>query len=553
MPSDRPSARRRPTPRRLLVAAALAGVVAILGVTALAGSGPPPDGTGSGAAPTTTGPPRSGPEPERTDGRPTVYLLVLDELPLTSLLHEGALNATRFPRFAELAGTSTWYTNWTIHSGRTIHSVPAMLAGVLPRNALATPEEYPTNLFDRLGAAGYAVHAHEVNSWVCSTRWCPDRHPYPEVDHRPGWEVMDEYVAELDGGAWPVETFHHLHLLLPHHPWARLPDGTPYGRGDERNVGRRWPPTPWLSQVTAPIEHLWQLGDTDRRLGQWMDTIRARGEWDDALVIVTADHGQDFTPGHNSRDITADNQTGLVWVPTFVKLPGQREGRVEADPHTATELARIVGDATGVGAAAGSGDHQRVVVADAWPYADGTELTYAPVREDARPAASGQIRPGPGWEGLVDDHVRRVLPPPVADLVGARVDTGTLAGAGPAELDRLDVLEGSERGGCGWDVAVTGNLAGPPDDGHPWVALVVDGTVQAVAPVETPYEGAESDVAARPSYLHLVMDPDQVPRIGRVELLAVDATGGVTGRYDLRSSPHAAPWACDRPTTAPAP
>src|SRR5690606_16047391 len=39
-----------------------------------------------------------------------VVVLVLDELPLTSILRpDGSIDAARFPRFAELAARSTWF------------------------------------------------------------------------------------------------------------------------------------------------------------------------------------------------------------------------------------------------------------------------------------------------------------------------------------------------------------------------------------------------------------------------------------------------------------
>ena len=100
-----------------------------------------------------------------------------------------------------------------------------------------------------------------------------------------------------------------------------------------------------MSTGVAPVESLWKLGYTDLVLRRFMDAIEARGEWDDALVVVTSDHGEDLQPGHNSRDIRADNQREMVWVPAFVKWPGQGEGVVEPEPHSASELLRIIDEA----------------------------------------------------------------------------------------------------------------------------------------------------------------------------------------------------------------
>lgn len=544
------TALRHRRPQRALGAlAAVALAATALGCGADAGEAGAGPATTAGASGSTAPAavegeqPTAGPTTTRRapDGDTPVYVVVLDELPVTNLLHEGSLNATRFPNFAELAATSTWYTNWTTHSGRTIHAVPSLLSGVLPRNTLATPAEYPTNLFDHLGSAGWAVHASEHNSWLCSQARCPGARPRPHVEERGPDQVLDAFLADLGGPAWPKRTLHVVHLLYPHSPWSFLPDGTPYGRGEPQYVGRRWPTTPWLPLATGRVGHLWQTGTADLALGRLVDAIEARGEWDDALVVVTADHGQDFTPGHNSRDIVPGNHHLTAWVPTFVKWPGQRTGDVDPSPRTASELAGLVAEATGVPYADPEvGRHRRVVVTDVWPYEEGAPLHFGPVDERLRPEVTGRTVEGPGWDDLVARHRREVLPAAVDAVVGREVPAG-LATVGRVQLDRLDALEGARRGGCGWDVMVSGNLAGPPDPDVPYVGLANRGEVVAVAPVEAVWAGAPALVADRPSYLHLVADPADVARWVDVTAVAVDRRGRITGRLDAEPSPHGTP------------
>lgn len=475
---------------------------------------------------------------------PPVYVLVLDELPLVNLLTaDGDLNATRFPNMAALAARATWYTNWTIHSGRTIHSVPALLSGVLPENTLATAAEYPTNVITGLSAAGWNLHVAEHNSWLCPETLCPGRLPYPKPETRQAADVFGEYVGQMRDRAWAAPTLHLLHLALPHPPWTHLPDGTTTGSYDERIVGSRWSPGPWMGPGVGRAEALWQLGYADLVLGQWIDAIEARGEWDDALVVVTADHGEDLQPGHNSRDIRADNQRELVWVPAFVKLPGQRDGRVDADAHTATELAGMVYDALGVPRPGPLGEQQRVVVTDVWPYEDGAPLSFGPVDESARPHVTGRSAEGPGWGGLVDRVTRAALGDEIADLVGEPVPGGA-APAGEAQIDLLHLLEGVRRGECGWDVGVSGNLPGAPDPAHPYVALGVGGTVVGVAPLEAIWPGAGPSIEERPSYFRVLVDPDTVDVFEDVELFAVTTDARITGRYDLASSPYSTEMDC---------
>jgi hypothetical protein len=52
--------------------------------------------------------------------------------------------------------------------------------------------------------------------------------------------------------------------------------------------------------------------------------------YDDTLFVVTADHGMSFAAGEFGRRVaTAGNVDQVLWVPTFIKQPGQDEGRVD--------------------------------------------------------------------------------------------------------------------------------------------------------------------------------------------------------------------------------
>ena len=79
--------------------------------------------------------------------------------------------------------------------------------------------------------------------------------------------------------------------------------------------------------------HLLQLGYVDRLIGVLLDELEAQGLYDDALVVVTADHGISFEPGGPIRAIEGQaldehSTPDILWVPFFVKEPGQTEGDV---------------------------------------------------------------------------------------------------------------------------------------------------------------------------------------------------------------------------------
>ena len=125
---------------------------------------------------------------------------------------------------------------------------------------------------------------------------------------------------------------YYLHLILPHQPWHRYPDGQEYEVldpfGDElpeedAKVLGSW--SPWTSAVTEQ-RHLLQAQYTDRVVGQLLDGLRDSGLYDDSLVIVTTDHGvsfEDDTPGRYLRDTTID---AIAYAPLLIKEPGQADG-----------------------------------------------------------------------------------------------------------------------------------------------------------------------------------------------------------------------------------
>src|SRR5690606_18027658 len=84
-----------------------------------------------------------------------VALLVLDELPLASLLRaDGHIDADRFPNFARLAASGTWYRNASSSYAWTETAVPSVLTGRRPPpDAVPTAVDHPRNLFTLLSGS----------------------------------------------------------------------------------------------------------------------------------------------------------------------------------------------------------------------------------------------------------------------------------------------------------------------------------------------------------------------------------------------------------------
>lgn len=83
------------------------------------------------------------------DEPPGVLWIQLDEAPLFPLVNSrGEINAARFPGFAKLAASSTWYRNALAVSQHTAVAVPSMLSGLAPNyGKQPVAADYPRNVF----------------------------------------------------------------------------------------------------------------------------------------------------------------------------------------------------------------------------------------------------------------------------------------------------------------------------------------------------------------------------------------------------------------------
>lgn len=364
---------------------------------------------------------------ERT---PPIVWVVFDELPLASLLDaDGSIDAERFPEFARLASTSTWYPNATTVAAYTPDAVPAMLSGVLPDGVTETPpsvQTHPDTLFSLL-AGTYDLTAFEV-----LTDLCPDEYCERPVDTRPTFDlgtlledtgivylhqalpddVAGDWLPPLEGrwagfgdetndrAATPAPTgettattsidpetgdvlvvdkeavaesvresdsrFDRFldslaatstpslwfdHTNLPHEPWVFLPDGRRYddpglpGTGEDLQL---WGGDELLLRL-ALQRHLLQTAWVDALFGRLLDRLDATGLLDEALLVVTADHGVNLAPNEWRRDVSvySGNEDGVLPVPLFVKYPGQVAGEIDGRPAQTLDLLPTVADVVG--------------------------------------------------------------------------------------------------------------------------------------------------------------------------------------------------------------
>jgi len=296
----------------------------------------------------------------RFEDQPPIVMVVFDELPLESLVTaEGEVDGDLYPNLAALADEAHWFRNATSVSPLTFHAVPAILSGRLPVDGGPHLTDHPENLFTFLGGT-YDLDAREVATRLCPEDICPgrptgevsrwlwsdarevlgsrlrltDAPPDPVAAFSSDRSVFDEFVERVDGAP---AALHFLHVLMPHVPYQYLPGGARYevppSLSGRDQGGSTWVDEEWLPRLNRQ-RHLAQMAFVDELLGDLFDRLRSEGAYDDALIVITADHGISFEPGgitraNNGEPLTAEATPDLLWVPLFVKEPGQHRGTVD--------------------------------------------------------------------------------------------------------------------------------------------------------------------------------------------------------------------------------
>ena len=143
---------------------------------------------------------------------------------------DGRIDAARFPNFARLAATSTWFRGGSTIYDSTTKAVPAILDAKLPRPGTSPGfAGHPKNIFTLFHSLGYRIVASESVTPLCPPGVCRDPAPMRaracstrlRGSDRPA--RLRRWIAAMKAGAPP--TLYEQHALLPHEPWIYLPSG----------------------------------------------------------------------------------------------------------------------------------------------------------------------------------------------------------------------------------------------------------------------------------------------------------------------------------------
>ena len=138
-----------------------------------------------------------------------------------------------------------------------------------------------------------------------------------------------------------------IHLGFPHAPWR----ATPFG-----HFGTAFPPrikeedSPGFEFSTRQIfqMHTLQAMAADQLLGHLIDHLEDIGVWDEAMVVVTSDHGTSLLPPVFGRDVVAANADSVLRNLFFIKDSGQKEGDLRDDPASVLDVLPSMIDLLGI-------------------------------------------------------------------------------------------------------------------------------------------------------------------------------------------------------------
>jgi len=342
----------------------------------------------SGEAPEDEGPPRGAASGRGRESRPNVLLVSIDSLRSDHLGSSGRPVATS-PVLDRLAreGASFPYTisttSWTLPAH--VSMLTSLVVAVHGVGLGRSLDPARTTLAEAMRDDGFETAAFVTGPWMTpafgldrgferfantsafsdgSDRSGDGTRPSASAHARSHQEVTGETIAD-SAIAWLDETpepfFLFLHFwdvhfdYIPPEPFDELFD--PGYRGSVDGVDFATDPDVHAGMAPRDLEHVKALYDgeirfTDRNLGRVLDHLRESGRLDDTLVVVTADHGDEFFE-HGQKGHNKSLYDEVVVVPLILRWPGKvPAGRLVDDPVRLIDVAPTVLDLAGLPAGA---------------------------------------------------------------------------------------------------------------------------------------------------------------------------------------------------------
>ena len=314
------------TPLRVLVnpkgtGAAYGGIAVLAAIFSFAPSGVDPDGVLAPDSPASDAP----------GGAPDAVLIVIDTLRADVLGAYGDAGGLS-PNIDKLASDGVLFEQYVTQASWTRASFASLYSSMLPSGhkcilkAEALPDDVIT-MAEVMSAHGYATGGLPNNINVTRSfnfQQGFDYFSYQAPSYIAGaaessaqlsmYNVLRKVRDKLTAGSYSVTDYYQpaevvlknaqgfieanrkkdnryflvVHLMEPHDPYF----SHPY---DGNAVGRAWRPNPDPSEADALKElYRGEVKWVDQELGKFFDWMRTQDAYDETLIMVTADHGEEF-------------------------------------------------------------------------------------------------------------------------------------------------------------------------------------------------------------------------------------------------------------------
>jgi arylsulfatase A-like enzyme/uncharacterized membrane protein YbhN (UPF0104 family) len=325
-------------------------------------------------------------DPEEHASGPPVILIAVDTLRADYLKAYNYSAGPETPNISALADDSVLFQHTFAQSSWTKASFGTIFSGMYPEahtatgKASALPDEV-TTIAETLQTAGYYTKGFSNNPNITSifnynqgfvdyTDLKPDLYfgARPSCEklvlydilrkvvqvvnakrggriaitdfYQPGEVVTDRGLAWLDGPERPADTPFHLflHYMDPHDPF-RDPDrpGKGYARVQMGNPDPEKYRDAFIRSYTYEIEYM------DGEVGRFLQGLKDRGIYDDALIIFTADHGEEFHE-HGGWWHGLSLYDEQIAIPLMFKLPHSEIADVNNDLARHVDIAPTIAE-----------------------------------------------------------------------------------------------------------------------------------------------------------------------------------------------------------------
>jgi len=298
---------------------------------------------------------------------------------------------------------------------------------------------------------------------------------------------MRDLIAPTD-----TPTLYFLHLVVPHIPWRFYEDGTRYSvPSDDVDIDAD-SSNQWILDVNETRLRQ-QTRHADGLLGELLARFDEAGTYDDAVVVVTADHGVNLALDAGVRDFAVGAASDVMYSPLFIKEPGQTEGRIDESNAMAYDIFPTVAAAAGLripwsvdgldlaaGITDGRGD-TKTIYRFAGPLSAGSPGTF----EYSQPELDAQLlRPGIPAVLTNEGDIRPLYDQlgPAAGLLDASISDADTAAEAAAVVPARASVERPSADDPPIGI-VTGTIEGDPPSDDTVVVIAVDDRIVALSPI----------------------------------------------------------------------